>query len=50
MLADGDLYSDDRKQQLKQLLEEKQANNAALGEAEEQWMEAMEAYEEARQD
>jgi ATP-binding cassette subfamily F protein 3 len=48
LLADGDLYSDERKAQLKELLEEKQSNDAALGEAEEQWMEAMEAYEEAR--
>ena len=50
LLADSDLYSDERKEQLRQLLEEKQSNDATLGEAEEQWMEAMEAYEEARQE
>ncbi|MEJ2330725.1 MAG: ATP-binding cassette domain-containing protein [Gammaproteobacteria bacterium] len=48
LLADSDLYSDERKEQLRRLLEEKQSNDATLGEAEEQWMEAMEAYEAAR--
>ena len=48
LLADSTLYSDEHKEQLKQLLEEKQASDASLGEAEEQWMEALEAYEEAR--
>ena len=48
LLADSTLYADEHKEQLKQLLEEKQASDAALGEAEEQWMEALEAYEEAR--
>ena len=48
LLADSTLYSDEHKEQLKQLLEEKQASDAALGEAEEQWMKALEAYEEAR--
>ncbi|MGD1991514.1 MAG: ATP-binding cassette domain-containing protein, partial [Chromatiales bacterium] len=49
-LADGALYSEEQKERLKQLLEEKQGNDAALGEAEEQWMEALEAYEEARRE
>ena len=49
LLADGDIYSDERKQQLKQLLDEKQANDTALAGAEEAWMEALEAYETARQ-
>jgi ATP-binding cassette subfamily F protein 3 len=50
LLADGALYADEQKEQLRQLLEEKQASDAALGEAEEQWMEALEAYEEARRE
>ena len=50
LLADNGLYSDDRKDDLRRLLEEKRISDEALADAEEAWMEALEAYEEARQE
>jgi ATP-binding cassette subfamily F protein 3 len=50
LLADSGLYVDERKDELKKLLDQKRESDEALASVEEQWMEAMETYEEARQE
>jgi ATP-binding cassette, subfamily F, member 3 len=49
LLADNDLYAEERKEELRQLLDKKRLSDAALNEAEESWMEALEAYEQAQE-
>jgi ATP-binding cassette subfamily F protein 3 len=48
-LADSGIYQEQRKQELKQLLEEKRGIDAGLIETEESWMQAMEELEAAQQ-
>ena len=48
-LADSGIYQEQRKQELKQLLEEKRGIDAKLIETEERWMQAMEELEAAQQ-
>ncbi|MEA3302574.1 MAG: ATP-binding cassette domain-containing protein [Pseudomonadota bacterium] len=48
-LADSGIYQEQRKQELKQLLEEKGEIDAGLAETEEQWMQALEELEAAQQ-
>ena len=48
LLADNELYAEERKEELRQLLDRKRLSDAALDEAEERWMEALEAYEQAQ--
>ncbi|MEJ2308574.1 MAG: ATP-binding cassette domain-containing protein [Gammaproteobacteria bacterium] len=49
LLADNDLYAEERKEELRHLLDKKRLSDAALNEAEESWMEALEAYEQAQE-
>jgi len=48
-LTDSDLYQEQRKQELRQLLEEKGAIDTELMETEERWMQALEELEAAQQ-
>jgi ATP-binding cassette subfamily F protein 3 len=48
-LADSGIYQQQRKQELRQLLEEKGEIDAGLAETEEQWMQALEELEAAQQ-